>query len=461
MSDDNFPNKTQEEKLLEEVYSSKKKKVRPHPDDEENIALHPNSKKKKVEHKITNSVSKSKSKLTQEKDQPSHSKSNIFGTVSWRPSLTNITNEKNNIEISSSNLKMNSRATMENKENTDQKTILKDDTINNKSKSPDNALRNSRGSNQNQKSYTNLESNKSQRTSKSVTNQKSNKTTQSTKSVTNQESIKKSRSSKSVDGDDNSTTLQWEEVKRGKSPGVRKFKCTAQLMEWAKNDILRSELDKRNTEALKVICQENGVLRSGPKYELISRLMENAEKGIRKMLDDNLQAEADAGNKRSEVELTFSKFKSFEASMNHASKMIKKMEELPDSEFKEKLDFLSGISRGVDSQLLIAITGPKCGKYNGKYDEIGIEGNEEIAKEWLRFLENRNRIGLDLDQLDQYIKASQGIDKCVPYGFDTYFDIIDDDVRKLFKDDELKLKMWIASRPERPENNNNFILFFK
>ncbi len=44
-------------------YSSKKKKVRPHPDGDDNLSTHLTSKKKKVEHIVTNSISKSKIKL--------------------------------------------------------------------------------------------------------------------------------------------------------------------------------------------------------------------------------------------------------------------------------------------------------------------------------------------------------------------------------------------------------------
>lgn len=358
-----------------------------------------------------------------------------------------------NTKISKSNIK--------NKENTSLKENLKEKDKQNNINSIKSEVLSEHKSNQN--NLVEKELTKTPKNSNSVinetTNKTNNKSTRSSKSV-NIKTKKNSRSSKSVE-DDDENTLKWEEVSRGKSAGLKKFKCTAQLMEWANKGNIRSELQQRNTEALKVICEENNLLRSGPKYELISRLIENAEKGIRKKLDNKLKEEAEAGNKSSEIELTFSKFKSFEASMNHARKMIQKMGDLENSKFNEKLDYLIGISKGVDSQLLVAITGPKCGKYNGKYDEIGIEGNSEIAHEWLRFLKKRNEIGLTLEELDQFIKAADGIDKCVPYGFDTYFYIIDKDVRKLFKDEDDKLKMWIASRPERIEYNNSFNIFTK
>lgn len=114
------------------------------------------------------------------------------------------------------------------------------------------------------------------------------------------------------------------QAKKAKKKPVEFF-CTPDLLEWHDNDTLWKELDNRNTQSLKEICLRNGVPRSGPKYQLTQLLREHAAKASRSRRDEGLAAAAADGDVSQEVELSFSKFKSFEAADNHLTKVLEKM----------------------------------------------------------------------------------------------------------------------------------------
>jgi hypothetical protein len=101
-----------------------------------------------------------------------------------------------------------------------------------------------------------------------------------------------------------------------------KFYCDPQLITWYENDTLWEELDSRTTEELKGICYENNVPRSGPKYELRSRLIEHAKEAIRKREEKALN---ETNNEGAKYEFEVRKFKSFEAAFNHAKKLLDKI----------------------------------------------------------------------------------------------------------------------------------------
>ena len=100
-------------------------------------------------------------------------------------------------------------------------------------------------------------------------------------------------------------------------------------------------------------------------------------------------AEEAEHDKSKAIELEFYKFKSFEAARNYMQKKFLLLSKT--SKIDEKLDLLRGVSKGFDSQLLTAITGPRCGHYNGKYDDCGIMANEEVAKDGSSFLKHISR----------------------------------------------------------------------
>jgi DNA-binding transcriptional regulator GbsR (MarR family) len=70
------------------------------------------------------------------------------------------------------------------------------------------------------------------------------------------------------------------------------------------------------------MCYDNGIPRSGAKYELRSRLIDHAKEAIRKREENTLRETDDLGAK---YELEVRKFKSFEAAFNHAKKVLEKI----------------------------------------------------------------------------------------------------------------------------------------
>jgi hypothetical protein len=88
--------------------------------------------------------------------------------------------------------------------------------------------------------------------------------------------------------------------------------------------------------------------------------------------------------------------------------------------FDEHLDILAGVSRGVDAQLLTAITGKSAGKYNGKYGEVGVDAHTDMGQYWLNFLKARIK-DMNMEQFERFVNTGKTINKSEPYGFDNHF----------------------------------------
>ena len=73
--------------------------------------------------------------------------------------------------------------------------------------------------------------------------------------------------------------------------------------------------------------------------------------------------------------------KSFSAACNLFDKQFAKLNKQHPTSAKQ-LRVMIGLTRGFDSLLLKAITGPSCGQYNGKYDEKGMDGQNKVSEAW-------------------------------------------------------------------------------
>ena len=52
----------------------------------------------------------------------------------------------------------------------------------------------------------------------------------------------------------------------------KKIKLDGILLEWVEQGILHEQLEKRNSEFLKMVCIENQIPRAGAKYEIVGRI---------------------------------------------------------------------------------------------------------------------------------------------------------------------------------------------
>ena len=82
--------------------------------------------------------------------------------------------------------------------------------------------------------------------------------------------------------------------------------------------------------------------------------------------------------------------KSFNAACNLFNKQFVKLNKQHPTG-SEQLQVMIGLTRGFDSLLLKAITGPSCGQYNGKYGERGMDGQNKVSEAWRGFLTEQGK----------------------------------------------------------------------
>jgi len=207
-------------------------------------------------------------------------------------------------------------------------------------------------------------------------------------------------------------------AKAKKEKEDKNFFCPPELVEWEKAGKLGKKLRDHTTADLKDFCQWSNIRYGGPKYELVGRLLEHAKEAIFKEKMDALQALADEHDVSAAAELHFAKVKSFSAACNLFDKQFAKMNKQHPSA-AEQLRVMVGLTRGFDSLLLKAITGPSRGEYNGKYDEKGMDGQNKVSEAWRGFLTEQ---GKDLSEED-WKMAVDFLFKELPtaaYGFPAY-----------------------------------------
>ena len=212
------------------------------------------------------------------------------------------------------------------------------------------------------------------------------------------------------------------------------FRCEQSLIDLYLAKKLGAHLQACTTDALKCICETNGVPKSGAKYALVDRLSEHVETAF---LSGKAKAKAAAGDKSGEYELAMNKFKSFEAAFNHAKKLIQKINRdigVDGPLLEESISIMAGVAAGFDRQLLTAITGKNRKRYNGAGGDFGMTATEEVAKGLLLFVQGHVDC-MSAETLERVIDNIGSHTLCEPYGFQTYWDIIGAQLEEL-KGDE-------------------------
>jgi hypothetical protein len=85
----------------------------------------------------------------------------------------------------------------------------------------------------------------------------------------------------------------------------------------------------------------------------------------------------------------------------------------------------------MDHHIYEAITGRDRGKYNGKYDEIGIDMHNEVGRVLRNLYVDCSKDGSGAtpeqqQRFEAFIK-DENSSKCVPYGFEPYNEFMDTD----------------------------------
>ena len=176
----------------------------------------------------------------------------------------------------------------------------------------------------------------------------------------------------------------------------KNFYCPPELVEWERADKLRKKLRDLTTADLKLYCRQSNIKYGGPKYELVGRLLEHVEEALWREKMHALQALADEQDVSAGAELLFAKVKSFNAACNLFDKHFVKLDK-QHLTAGEQLQVMIGLTRGFDSLLLKAITGPNCGQYNGKYGERGMDGQNKVSEAWRGFLSEQGKALSDED----------------------------------------------------------------
>lgn len=170
-------------------------------------------------------------------------------------------------------------------------------------------------------------------------------------------------------------------------------------------------------------------------------LVEHVDEAIRREKFNAVRAAAEgAGGGGPDVsavaQLLFANVKSFSAARNLFAKQYKKLsQQHPTAAAQVRV--MVGLSKGFDALLLKAITGPSRGKYNGKYGEEGMEGQNAVSCAWRAFL-TANSKALSLDDWKLAAEFLFGATPTGAYGFSHYgyhgFDGFEDTLTDLQKE---------------------------
>lgn len=122
----------------------------------------------------------------------------------------------------------------------------------------------------------------------------------------------------------------------------------------------------------------------GAKYKLVARLVDHAEEGLLQAKWSGLRTQAGQGDVAAAAEAQFATPRSFAAALKLFHAQHAKLPAI--RSVRSRIETLAGLTAGFDAHLLKAITGPKRAQYNGKYGELGMEGQSEVAQAWRQFI---------------------------------------------------------------------------
>ena len=204
-------------------------------------------------------------------------------------------------------------------------------------------------------------------------------------------------------------------------------------MSWENTGVLHEELHKRNTETLKGICQDNGIPRSGAKYEVIRSIISHIEGYKRQQKKSELTG---AGDVTSTLRLEVLSIKSLETVYKYCDNFFtKKLDKEANS--PKKMKMLMGLTQGTLDQIYTAVTGPKANRYNGKHGELAMETLTLMSQLWIRFFKSYGR-NITFELIQSWCEVLADKHDCEAFGYNNLLALIGDEIVELLEDDDSK-----------------------
>jgi len=217
------------------------------------------------------------------------------------------------------------------------------------------------------------------------------------------------------------------------------LKCTDELMNWYVTQTIYDELEKRNTHQLKCVCEENGIKRSGAKYEITAAIRAHVEGYFKQQEKLKLASAAQdkAGGGVATTRLEVLNIKSLETVESYCKKFqAQKLDK--EKSFDKKVDMICGLTQGTKDQVLTAVTGPKRNKYNGKHGELAEDLLDYLGKDlWLEFFKT-HKDRMSIQQFQQCINCMAEKHECEDYGHANVLARVGDDILDFIENDEFQ-----------------------
>ena len=201
--------------------------------------------------------------------------------------------------------------------------------------------------------------------------------------------------------------------KAKKAKKEKEFYCDPELIKLYNSGLLHDHIRNSITADIAGMCYDNGLPRSGAKYKLVELLLDHVKIGAFKAAhgsNDSLGGRVAA--EFAGVKVRFAGARSLYR--KHIKNSLKKS-------CTERLEITLAATRGMDHHIFVAITGKDCGKYNGKYDDVGETMQDEVGL-GLKNLLFSCAAKFTPDQLQSLLSfiADKDSTKCEPYGFMDY-----------------------------------------
>jgi hypothetical protein len=207
-------------------------------------------------------------------------------------------------------------------------------------------------------------------------------------------------------------------------------------LSWSNASTLHAELQKRNTTELKEICCENGIPRSGAKYEIVANIQAHVKGYTEQQKQLEIKKSSASGDLSSSIRLEVLKIKKLEGVYKYCtdfnSKILAKQ-----SGTSKQLQSLQGLTEGTLDQILNAVTGPRAAHYNGKYGELAMETSTLLGELWLTFLKI-NHNSLTNKEVENWLTSFSRKHKSEDFGYYHLLALYGDEIAEIFDKEELK-----------------------
>lgn len=226
-----------------------------------------------------------------------------------------------------------------------------------------------------------------------------------------------------------------EDVRAGNSK--KELKLTSELRQWYESNTLYEEMAKRSLNVLKIVCEENGIKRSGAKYEVTAAIEAHCEGFYRQQ--ERLQIISQSkGNSADSISAAFKlevlSIKSLETVDSYCKKFqIKKLDK--EKDINKKIEMMTGVTSATKEQVHIAVTGSKRHKYNGKHGDLAEDLLDYLANDiWFNFIQTNQNI-LTLEQFEKCINSMAEKNGSEDYGHANVLARVGDQILDFIKDE--------------------------